>query len=84
MEQLEINTVSKYQQELTAQIETNYSLRKATKYLKRPVYHEPHWREKIVNSLKETKIELDYLQNIRTKPLTLNKGENIQEEANKK
>jgi uncharacterized protein (UPF0305 family) len=40
-------SVNKYLQELTAESETDYSLWRATKYLKRPVCHKPPLRREL-------------------------------------
>jgi hypothetical protein len=52
---LKNESVNKYLQELNAESETDYSLWRATKYLKRPVCHKPPLKGRIVHGLKKNK-----------------------------
>jgi hypothetical protein len=52
---LKNESVNKYLQEFTAESQTDYSLWRATKYLKRPVYHKPPLRRENGTWAKENK-----------------------------
>jgi hypothetical protein len=64
-------SVNKYLQELTGENETNYSLWRATKHLKRPVCHKPPLRRENGTWAKENKENVGSRAHTETFALTL-------------
>jgi hypothetical protein len=69
-------SVNKYLQELTAESETDYSLWRVTKYLKRPVCHKLPLRRENGTWDKENKEKAEHLENT----FTPNTSEDIEDE----